>query len=78
MTFDAAAARRVGERWGAGDSQIGAAAAGVLLLQACDEIERLRLTDAERRVIESILIDPDFAPAYSAATLRGLLKRVTL
>jgi hypothetical protein len=40
------------------------------------EIERLRLTDAERRVIESILIDPDFAPDYSAATLRGLLERL--
>jgi hypothetical protein len=43
---------------------------------AADEIERLRLTDAERRVIESILIDPDFAPDYSAATLRGLLERL--
>lgn len=41
MEFDAAAARRVGERWGASDAQVGAAAAGCLLLQACDEIERL-------------------------------------
>lgn len=42
MEFNVASARRVGERWGASDDQVGAAAAGVLLLQACDEIERLR------------------------------------
>lgn len=42
MEFDVAAAIRVGERWGASDAQIGAAAAGCLLLQACDEIERLK------------------------------------
>lgn len=41
MEFDVASARRVGERWGASDAKVGAAAAGVLLLQACDEIERL-------------------------------------
>ncbi len=37
--------------------------------------QSLRLTDAEREVIEAILVDPDSAPADSAATLRGLLER---
>jgi hypothetical protein len=35
-----------------------------------------RLTDAERQVIEAILVDPDSAPADSALTLRGLLERL--
>jgi hypothetical protein len=43
---------------------------------AADEIDRLRLTDAERQVIEAILVDPDSAPADSALTLRGLLERL--
>ena len=37
--------------------------------------ERFALTDAEREVIEAILVDPDSAPGASAATLRGLLER---
>ena len=38
----------------------------------------LTLTDAERAVIEAILVDPDSAPGDSAATLRGLLERTAL
>lgn len=34
------------------------------------------LTDSERQVIEAILVDPDSAPANSAAILRGLLERL--
>ena len=42
IEFDVAAARRVGERWGASEDFVGCSTAGCLLLQACAEIERLR------------------------------------
>lgn len=42
-----------------------------------DEIQRLRLTEAEREAVEGCITDDEAATAYTrAATLRGLLERV--
>ena len=51
-----------------------------LLLEAADEIERLRLTDAEREAVADAAdryaeITPE--SAETAATLRGLLERLS-
>jgi hypothetical protein len=47
---------------------------GKLFEAAADEIERLRLTDAEREAIEWYA---DFQNGIHAATLRNLLERMT-
>lgn len=54
-----------------------------LLAEAADEIERLRLTDAEReaveaaaRIIDAYDDDMDGFSSGAAATLRGLLERM--
>ena len=46
-----------------------------LLAEAADEIERLRLRDAEQAVIENMVIQYSTATSV-AVTLRGLLDRV--
>ena len=48
--------------------------------QAANEIERLRLTDAEREAVEyfaAFHASPRAGDARSAATLRGLLERLS-
>ena len=42
MEFDVAAARQIGERWGASEDFVGCSTAGNLLLQTCSEVDRLR------------------------------------
>ena len=55
----------------------------VLLREAVAEIERLRLTDAEREAVARVIATLDGwkvqpGDAGDAATLRGLLERMTL
>ena len=46
--------------------------------EAADEIERLRLTDAEREAIAGAIASEHGRGAFAwAATLRGLLERLT-
>jgi len=51
---------------------------GELLRQAADEIERLRLTDAEREAIGGAMVCvKQIGPAHLLSTLRGLLDRTS-
>jgi hypothetical protein len=47
-----------------------------LLAAAADEIERLRLTDAEREAIEQAIEFIDENSCWQPKALRGLLKRL--
>jgi hypothetical protein len=49
---------------------------GRLMDEAADEIERLRLTDAEREAIERAADVIDSKTCGDPATLRGLLERL--
>jgi len=48
-----------------------------LLAEAAAEIERLRLTDAERDAVEYLVVQGHAASAEDTATLRGLLERLS-
>ena len=51
-------------------------AAAMLLAEARDEIERLRLTDAEREAVERAADLIDNKTCGDSSTLRGLLERL--
>lgn len=55
---------------------VDAAPASDLMDEAADEIERLRLTDAEREALEFVTVRGHVAGQEDAAALRGLLERL--
>ncbi len=76
MSIDLEKYRAVARRWEHADNTV-AAAAACLIEQLCDEVARLRLTDAEREAIAWLTEGESPFPEEEQrmATLRGLRER---